>query len=314
MSRRFRCLAASSPAPELCADPDAYWPDWKTLPSRVGLVTVPWQPVGADLPRVVRRGKTIRYVEAAVTRCFIRIQGTFDDYLNRFSSKSRKKLKRSLRKFWDTSSGGLREFASADNMATFLDIALRVSRRSWQGKQNVGLPSDEGFRARVLERAALGTARGYILFAGEQPVAYMYCPIEGSTLLYETVGFDPQYTNLAPGTVLFLLVLQRLFAERRFAYFDLGVLEGDPYKSRYSTDELTCANVYFFPRTLRNEGLVLTHSAVRNLVRWVTAASDAFGVGAGVRRLSRQMGLSPTIACEPDSPDGRPRPIEQGLS
>jgi len=103
------------------------------------------------------------------------------------------------------------------------------------------------------------------------PAAYALCMRQGDALIYSTIGYDPQYKDLSPGTVLLYLILQRLFAEQRFRIFDF-VGGGDyGYKTMFSTGSLDYARVLWFPWSLKNFALVGLHYLSRRLWDLVSA-------------------------------------------
>ena len=68
--------------------------------------------------------------------------------------------------------------------------------------------------------------RAFLLFLAGEPVAYLYLPVSGRTLIYAYLGYDAEHAHLSPGTVLQMAALENLFAEKRFAYFDFTEGEG----------------------------------------------------------------------------------------
>ena len=54
----------------------------------------------------------------------------------------------------------------------------------------------------MLRLAAEDRVRAWLLEIGGVPAAYLYCPAESDTLLYQYVGHDPAFAELSPGSVL----------------------------------------------------------------------------------------------------------------
>ena len=114
-----------------------------------------------------------------------------------------------------------------------------------------GLPDSSQFQNKMLDLANCGMARGYILFHGESPIAYLFCPAKDDILFYQYVGYDPGYKRWSPGTVLQYMVLERLFDESKFRLLDFTEGEG-PHNEFFSTESTLCADIYYFRRTFRN--------------------------------------------------------------
>jgi len=136
--------------------------------------------------------------------------------------------------------------------------------------------------------AARDGIRGYVLYCGGKAVAYYFCREQEGNLLYVHSAYDPQHAKLSPGTVLLWLILESLFAEQRFEYFDF--LWGYyPYKEAFSRTAIRVACVYSFRGTLRNRALVLTHWALLTLTKWMRAATSRLGVADWVRALGEKL-------------------------
>ncbi len=65
---------------------------------------------------------------------------------------------------------------------------------------------------RALARA--DRARGWLLFLDGAPIAYLWAPAEGVTLIYAHLGHDPDFAEYSPGTVLQLEAMRQLMDER----------------------------------------------------------------------------------------------------
>jgi CelD/BcsL family acetyltransferase involved in cellulose biosynthesis len=109
------------------------------------------------------------------------------------------------------------------------------------------------------ELAAAGGVRGWLLFLDDRPIAYLYAPAEGDTLIYAYLGYDPDYADLSPGTVLQLEAMQQLMGDPRFRWFDFT--EGDgQHKRQFATGSVACVDLLLLRRTAGNlaVGTILT--------------------------------------------------------
>ncbi len=224
-------------------------------------------PIKEPLPRASKVGNLIRYVPAQYRRFYVDLEGSFEDYLRRFSSTRRKHLRQAVKHFTAASGGQIewREYCRPHEMAEYYRLAREVSRNTYQENlADAGLPEGEAFLQQITQRAERGAQYGYILFHQGKPVAYQHCPSEDRVLMYERVGYDPEYRHLSPGVTLFYLVLQHLFESRRFSRFDFGKGEF-PYKETFATGWRHCADIYYFRRSPANYALVFAHGAVKML-------------------------------------------------
>jgi hypothetical protein len=279
------CLAKIST--EASADQRHYTHRTTTLPSTeeitnllrdTPLVACMSQPVVEQLPVVSWFPGMIRYVPRRYSRYYVALNGKYEDYLRKFSSRSRGNLNRRIKKIEELCGGKkyFYEYRRPEEIKEFCWMAREVSRLTYQEKLlHVGLPDTAAFRENMSRLAVEGRVRGYLLIHNDKPIAYAVCSVHGSRVTSEEVGYDPSFKNWSPGTVLWLKVIETFFAEKTMDQFDFGGGEAE-YKAFFSTGSATCADVYFFRRDLRNSMVVITHyaletlsfSLVRLLERW----------------------------------------------
>lgn len=225
------------------------------------------------------------FVRQAYPRAYAALDTEFDTYLAGFSAKSRSTLKRKTRKFAERSGGAidLRAYRTPEEMAEFHALARTVSARTYQERRfGAGLPDGPEALATLRERAARDAVRGWLLFLDGRPVSYLHAPAEGDTLIYAHLGYDPDFADLSPGTVLQLEAMRALMAERRFRWFDFT--EGDgQHKRLFATGTLDCVDLLLLRRTAGN--LVAGH--VLNGVDGAVAAAKGALARIGAERLVR---------------------------
>jgi CelD/BcsL family acetyltransferase involved in cellulose biosynthesis len=245
-------------------------------------------PATVKLPRVSFTGSLIRYAPYQYRRFYLDVTGSFEGYCSRFSSRRRNHLRRETKRFMNAGSGQwFREYSKPEEMEEYYRLAREVSSKTYQEHLvDAGLPKTREFLDDLIERAERDAVRGYILFHNGEPVAYEHCPAEGDLLVYERVGYDPQFRSLGPGSVLLYLVIEHLFESRRFTRFDFGPGEFD-YKEVFGTGYTQCADIYFFRRTIQNLMLVAAHSALDTGWLRVAALLDKFGLRAKLKRAVR---------------------------
>jgi CelD/BcsL family acetyltransferase involved in cellulose biosynthesis len=248
-----------------------------------------WQPVAENLPRFTMASDSIRYVRAEYDHCYIHIQGSFAEYLQKFSPKTRSTLSRKVKKYAQFSGGQTvwREYSRPGEMEEAYELARVVSAKTYQERLlNAGLPTREEFRRNIEELSQNDAIRCWILFHQEKPVAYLWCPVVAGTLLYEHLGYDPEYSECSPGTVLQYLVLQKIFSERRFQFFDFGQGDG-PHKRFFATSTIRSADIYHFRPRARHALLVGGHIGINALSRSIVGALDSVGLKSKIKSLFR---------------------------
>lgn len=250
-------------------------------------------PASSPLALLRFEERWLSYVPAQYLRHYIAFKPTFQEYLAKFSSKSRSTLQRKVRKL--AQGGGrpdMRCYRTAGEMGAFHDLAHALSQRTYQEKMfGEGFASRAGTKEGAVALASQGNVRGYALFLGGEPVAYVYCSCDAGTIKYAILGYDPQHRALSPGDVLLYLMIEALHEERAFRYLDFG--EGGAwYKEFYATGALNCARVYFFPKTMRNIAAVLLHAAAGSVSDVAGAMLDRLELRERARRLLRRRAVA----------------------
>ena len=218
------------------------------------------------------------FVRNHYPRSYASLQDGFDAYLGRFSAKTRSTLKRKVRKLVERSGGqlDLRSYSRPDQIDDFYRHARAVSATTYQERLlKAGLPEGEGALAAMRELAGRDAMRGWILFVNQRPISYLYAPAAGDTLLYAHLGYDPEWADLSPGTVLQIEAMRALMAERRFRTFDFT--EGDgQHKRQFATGAIDCVDLLLLRPTPSNHllghGLAAFDATVASAKRLLPAA------------------------------------------
>jgi hypothetical protein len=286
---KFPALFFNAHFTELTTDPDDLLPPFERYSSKLEAILIRSHPVNGELPRLISSSQSIRYVPAQYHRYYIDLQGTFTDYLGKFSAKSRSTLQRKVRKFAEFSGGEVswRVFRHPQEMDEFYHLAREVSQKTYQERLlNVGLPEGDEFRRELRELSTQEMLRAYILFHDERPIAYLYCPIQEDILFYRHLGYNPDFKQWSPGTVLQHVALESLFAEGKFRMFDFTEGQG-PHKEFFSTGSMACADIYYFRPTFRNQLLLKLHLCLGRIAASAVKMLDRFGLKSRIKKLIR---------------------------
>jgi CelD/BcsL family acetyltransferase involved in cellulose biosynthesis len=220
---------------------------------------------------------------------YIEMTGSFANYLTRFSGKTRSTFNRKRRNLADYAGGSLdiQEFRTPAHIAQFFTEAIPLSQRTYQSRLlDAGLPESEAAKAEALALAAQDRLRAYLLRINGKAVAHLYLPVEGETLIYAFLGYDPDFARHSPGTVLQLDALERLFAEGRFRYFDFT--EGDgAHKEMFGTSSVDACSFFLLRPTLANRMLIRSLNVFDGLVAWARGIAVRSGGIARLRRVLR---------------------------
>jgi CelD/BcsL family acetyltransferase involved in cellulose biosynthesis len=223
-------------------------------------------------------------------RHYIQMEGaTFAAYLAKFSSKTRSTLKRKRRKVAKACGGELdvREFHFEDDVDRFMRDAVPLSRRTYQTRLlDAGLPEGADAIAAMKQRARRDEVRAYILYINGQPASYLYLPIIRSVLVYAHLGYDPDMAKLSVGTVLQLEVMERLFAEQKYRFFDFTEGTG-AHKALFGTDAVPACSFFLLKPTLANRTLLASLATFNGGVAMSKRIAERSGMAARVRAMLR---------------------------
>jgi hypothetical protein len=246
-------------------------------------------PLQQEVRVLTRSGDFFCYVPSQYQHCYIDLRQSFDDYQKKFSSKTRSTINRKVRKYAEHCGGTIpwKSYKGASEMREFFRLARIVSKSTYQERLlDAGLPDSEEFIRGAEALAAEDRVRAWLLFDGERPVSYLYCPVTEGVLNYSYLGYDPQYMDKSVGLVLQWLAVQQLFNEGRFRYFDFTEGQSD-HKRLFSTHQRHCGNVFMLRRSARNAAIIYGHLATDRCSRWLGETLDRFGVKAKVKRMLR---------------------------
>ena len=163
----------------------------------------------------------------------------------------------------------LRHYASPEEIIEFREHAIAISLLTYQRQIGWAFPETDEFKTSLIDEAGQERVCGFVLMHDNKPVSYAFCRIGADIITYTLLGYDPTFARFSPGTVLLLLMLQRLFTEQRFRIFDFGGQEWG-YKTLFGTDHVEYTRVIWFPITAKNTLLVSAHYLV--LQAWRGAA------------------------------------------
>lgn len=240
-------------------------------------------------PGIGAYGDFIRYVRYRDVLHYVEIAGSFDDYLQRFSSKSRQTLSRKVRRFLerDPQRNGCEIYTAAADMPRFHAEAAAISQQTYQTRLlDAGLPADAEFLQGMVAAAERGDARGYLLRDGERAIAFAWCRRHGDSLFYDTPGYLPDSAGLSPGNVLLYLILQDVFGCGRYAILDFGPGEAQ-YKATFATHRQEFEDVYLLRPTLRHRLLASLHYRLGNLSSDIGAVLERYGLKKRIKNLIR---------------------------
>ncbi|MGI9067131.1 MAG: GNAT family N-acetyltransferase [Pyrinomonadaceae bacterium] len=194
-----------------------------------------------------------------------------DAYLSRMSSKARATLRKNAKKLAESAGGKLEvtRIDSEQQVGDFLADAVRVSQNSWQ-HDILGdrITDSEEERAWCRSLARAGLLRNYVLKCGARPCAFVVGYQFNGVFHYVEVGYDREFSENSPGTVLLDMLIQDLCDYDPPTLLNFGMGEAG-YKRRFGNVQREDTSIVAFRKSLNNYVLVRSHALLRSMVRVV---------------------------------------------
>ena len=208
---------------------------------------------------------------------------SFERYLAGLRPKSRGNLRRQVSKLGAAAGNALalRRYSQPEAMDALIAHVAVIWNKSWHSKFGGGPPAAaflKGF-------ARAGWVRSYVLFARQEPVAFVVGYQYKGRYYYESTAYDPGWQQYSPGSVLTCLMLEELFSRDRPALVDFG-FGYNQYKEVLGNRPEDRAEIRM---PLSNHGAAVVRCI--GMLQWVyrtgKAAADATGLAGRLRNLRR---------------------------
>ncbi len=218
------------------------------------------------------------------TRRRLVLPATFEEFVSSRSSNTRWQIRRDAKRLKEAFGDELSVEIVRDpgGLERLVGDADRIARTTYQRALGAGFSDTP--EQRTLARVGLenGWIRGYLLYLGEEPIAYWLCSTYGGTILIRTAGFDHAYAEHRVGTYLLMRVVEDACADPELSLLDFG--PGDAaYKQQFSSESRSERNVVVFAPTLRGRRINGSRSAILGSARAARTALDATRLTGAVR-------------------------------
>ena len=166
-----------------------------------------------------------------------------------FSGKHRAELRRDGKRFRAAFSDDIqiRRFAAIDQLDQLIAVAEQVAATTYQRGLGVGFSNTRQVRELLTLEAAKGWLRGFVLYAGGQPCAFLIGSIYNDIFLSEYFAHDPAYSKHSPGMYLLAHAMEDLCREG-VAKIDFGIGEAF-YKQRFGNCHWQESILYLYAPT-----------------------------------------------------------------
>ncbi len=223
------------------------------------------------------------------THWTLRLPDSYDEFLRSRSKKTRENVRvyrnRLHRDHGDDLS--LRVYREPDELEEFLVAAETVAVKTYQRGLGAALADT------VEERALTGLAfergwfRGWVLSAGDRPIAFWSGAGFNGTFFVGTPGYDPAFAEYSLGTYLLLRVIEDLIADPTVDVLDYGQGESE-YKRRFGSESWEEEDVLIFARTVRGIRMNVVRTSIGGTVALGRGMAARTGLGPRLKRRWRR--------------------------
>lgn len=242
----------------------------------------------------VRRAFIVVQLGAPYEHQFIRLPGSYEEYLKELGGRSRQSVQYSERKLDRDMKGQVRSvcFEHADSVDKFLTDASAISQRTYQWRLlGLGLRDSDRMRERLALAARRGWLRSYILYCTDIPVAFMLGYQYRGCYYYTDVGYDPEYADWSVGTVLQVKVLQDFYSRAdRPSLFDFSTGYGS-HKARFANVSRQEVHLLLLPRTTPNRLLAAAYVSTEWISATLVTFLDRLGLKNSLKKLVRRLSV-----------------------
>ncbi len=180
---------------------------------------------------------------------YIRLTGSYDDYLRTLSSKERNNFSRRVRKLRERGEVELLRITEEAQIDSFVDAATEISRKTYQFRVfGIGVRNPDQLKPWLKWAARSGWLRSYLLKCAGIPCAFQVAYQYGGRFLGVEVGYDPSWSELGVGIVQQFLALEDVFKKDTPEICDFGAYAD--YKQVFANASYPNVMVWLFRRQL----------------------------------------------------------------
>ncbi len=170
-----------------------------------------------------------------------------ESLLGHLSKKRRYNIRRQCRIVQDA--GGIARYSgSPSEMDSFFELAVPLSKRTYQNKISRGISNSDYHCDWLRREAAVGAAFCAVLEMQGGPVAFQTGVIREQVYVLLELGFDRRFAEFSPGMSLLVMSAEKLI-EKGVAEIDFGPGEAQ-YKRVLATKEDVLLSGTLFPKNL----------------------------------------------------------------
>jgi hypothetical protein len=249
-------------------------------------------PLFSVVIRLNERGWIVTQLGEAYEHYFANLPQTFQDYERQLGSRSRQSLRYSKRKLVEHLGAAVRvrRFVTKDEVGDFVAAAQAISQKTYQWNLlGLGLRDTASLTARLNLAASHGWMRSYLLYCGNEAVAFMLGFVYRGVYHYMDVGYDPSWSKWSVGSILQMEVIEDLLSETDHPdQFDFSTGFG-LHKARFGNYSRKEINILLLRRDPYNRCLSYLYTIINYIDKRASSIADALNVKTRLKKRLRQL-------------------------
>ena len=241
---------------------------------------------------VVRREFCFYIRKRPLSHFLIRLEGTFENYMKRFTAKTRKNRFREIRLLLERGPLHLVTVSQPSEIDGFLKAAYEISKRTWKFRHRrygLAVQDRETVTRELRFLADRGWLRSYVLTCDGVPCSFILGHQYGSSFYAETVGVDDAWRSYSAGTVILMLVLKDLFKKNSPKFYDFGTHV--KFQEIFATESYPEATVWLLRRRAYPVMARIACEICDALTMGTGALLEGFGVKSKLKKMLWYRGL-----------------------
>jgi len=222
----------------------------------------------------------------------IHMTGSFDDYMQKFSRKTRYNRLRELKILREQYDVKFVRVTEPQDVDAFVNTVAELSKKTWQyNLLGSGIRESEFLKQRLRFIADHGWLRSYLLKCNGVACSFIIGYQDSKRFHYIQIGYDQSWAKFNVGNVLLLLVLEDLYNYRTPQIFDLGSY--GEHKKYYANDNyMEIAEVYLFRRQIRTYLIQNIHHFCSLISEEIKVILDSLNLKGKIKRVIRTLSVS----------------------
>lgn len=226
-------------------------------------------PAIASLERYLRTSPYTYESSTGSPSFFIRLDGSYNDYLMKKSGNFRYNLKRKEKKLnalGDVAYLTRSDFGTIDDA---YNAVLHIEENSWKHKHGTAITSVDRQRVFYKELCERAEAKGWLRLRfftlNKEPVAYNMGLIKNGAYYLLKLSYHDRFRQMSPGTLLIARLVEELTREG-IKEFDFA---GEPYEyeKQWTDDYREHRSIVVYNNTVRAKAFSLYHSLKNRLTK-----------------------------------------------